>query len=99
MSEDRVKYKKRKYMYLIQDEGRSKRYLFGNIRSMCRWFDAQELTGSRMIDSYERVVHCLRSGKQYGVSFQGCMWSIRAVEVIGQKVNSSRKRRDTGRPG
>lgn len=91
MSEDRVHYRKKKYMYLVQDEGRGKKFLFGNIMAAVRWFDAQRLRVHPIEEQYEEIVSCMRSGKMWMISGQGGTWDMVAVEVLGQSVRSSRK--------
>lgn len=94
MSEDRIAYNKRKFMYLVQDVGRKEKYLFGNIMAAVRWFDANRGESDCIVNQYDEIVRCMRSGRIYLISYKGCQWDLVAVEVLGQFVKSSRKSKE-----
>jgi hypothetical protein len=94
MSEDRIKYNKRKFMYLVQDVGRSEKYLFGNIMAAVRWFDGNRPQSDCIAGQYDEIVRCIRSGSIYLIMYKGCQWDLVAVEVLGQSVRSSRKSKE-----
>ena len=89
--EERIKYKKQKYVYSARSENGEYDLIFPNIKAMVTWFADQSLFPGSVALNYNQVVDCLRRKKQFTVSSQGYSFSLRQLPIVGIYISSSKR--------
>jgi len=89
--EERVKYFKQKFVYVVCSPDRDVMYCFGNIKGAVEWFAGSGLFPSLIIADYVSVVTVLRKHGIYSIHHYGQDWEIRQVKMVGVQIRSSRK--------
>jgi hypothetical protein len=88
--EEAVVYFKQKKIYVVHAENRVKLYGFGNVKAVLSWFEAGTLFPSFTGVSYNQLVAGLRKHGEYRVYHSGDWWYIKEVNMVGQKIRSSK---------
>jgi hypothetical protein len=89
--EERIKYKKQKYVYSARCQGGEHDLIFPNIKAMVRWFEASTLFPEQLDLDYNSLVDCLRRKKHYGIHVGSYEFTIKQLAVVGVFVNSSKR--------
>lgn len=91
MAEEREYYSKKKLIYVVQGEGWSSMWGFGNLKAVERWFAAGVLFLAYRDLDYQKLVAAIRKHGKYELHHAGAKWTVRAVQMVGQKVKSSKR--------